>query len=306
MWESEIEGLMLKKLSLGAGSKIRVGRIKMAYSNNVYRISSNSNEYVLKVIVDPKMNENKIADKEKVLLHRFDSVSPRLVSAGRIDGHPYILMEKLKGKVLTQSKIDKKDLVNLAKLLSEIHSTKVNSRIKLLLNRKYLKVPEENLEGTLKWLRKFGVKDPLKSEIIGAYKKLRGYYSKRISRFDPVICHGDFKLGNIIRTDKGLITFDWETALIGDPAYDIAVFLFTSDSEKKLSENQKEIFIKNYQNNRYDPTLRKRIEIYYNLANLQAMFWSLRDYIGYNNKNELKEVKHYLKKINELDLGQTS
>jgi thiamine kinase-like enzyme len=302
----KVKDYVIKRLGLSSNSsKVKVKAEVESYSNAVYTISTGSRSFILKIVSDPVINERKIAEKEVALLKKFKRIAPKVILLDSFEGHPAIFMERLKGKSLSESKKTAWDLKESARLLVQIHSARIEPKLVELLSRKYEKVPQENLGTTVQWLRKFKRESPIKSKIIAQYRRLHKYYVDSGLSFRPVLCHGDFKLGNVIKSGSKLKVIDWETAIIGDPAYDLAVFFYTSDferSKKLLSERQKRLFLNSYLALRPDPTLARRIGVYYKLAMLQSLCWSVRSFLGYGQKGRLGSINSSLKRIEKLKL----
>lgn len=303
----KVKQYVLKRLGL-LGVSSNAAKVKVeneAFSNAVYGINTGSKSFILKIVSDPVVNEKKIAEKEVALLRKFKEITPKVILLDTFENHPAIFMEKLKGKSLSRLKPTTRDLAESAHLLALVHSTKIEPKLIKLLARKYEKVPQENLEILIHWLNKFDGGNSLKSRIVAQYKRLHKYYRNSNLHFRPTLCHGDFKLGNIIKSGSELKLIDWEAAIIGDPAYDLAVFFYTSDFEndkRLLSNKQKELFLDRYLELRSDPTLKMRIGVYYKLANLQNLCWSVRRFLGYKQKEYLKDINSSLDELEKMKL----
>ena len=311
---NDIERYVLSKGKAIGLKEAKATVMENSYSNKVYRIDSGRKRVILKVIIDPLISEKRVAEKEVLLMNLFSDIAPRVLLADSFDGHPAIFMEYLKGPALSDTKITRKDLLRCARLLARIHSVKISPKIRSAIARKYLKVPEENLDGSIEWLKSFGKRDEIVNRAIIVYRKFRRYYSENITAFTPVICHGDFKLNNIIKGGNSLKAIDWEAALVGDPAYDINVLLWVADAEgeRLLSKELREDLLDEYLRIRPDATLRKRMTVYYNIANLQALFWIIRAYLAYNSGRVIREsskeefrsvIKSNLRRFEKAKLG---
>jgi thiamine kinase-like enzyme len=112
-----------------------------------------------------------------------------------------------------------------------------------------------------------------------------------------VLCHQDLTLDNLIKggvdpcirgedvssrdgmiEDNQILVIDWEYAHYSDPAYDLAVFIYTS----KLTEAQKTMLLVNYA--RDERNLRQRIHYY-------ELFYGMLEILWWHNRGEKNEVQ---------------
>jgi aminoglycoside phosphotransferase (APT) family kinase protein len=85
----------------------------------------------------------------------------------------------------------------------------------------------------------------------------------------PSLCHNDLLFENVIRTDEIFYAIDWEYSRCGDPAFDLAVFLESTD----MSEANTRTLLDAYDN----PAIAERIDDYRDLYRLiELLWWALR------------------------------
>lgn len=88
---------------------------------------------------------------------------------------------------------------------------------------------------------------------------------------DRVLCHQDLTFENMIRTQKGIVTIDWEYASLSDPAFDLAVFTYTHN----LDEKQRLQLLGHYDGN--DANLSRRIRYFEMIyAMIEILWWQIR------------------------------
>jgi aminoglycoside phosphotransferase (APT) family kinase protein len=84
------------------------------------------------------------------------------------------------------------------------------------------------------------------------------------------LCHNDLLRENMIDTDRGLIAIDWEYGRLGDPAFDLAVFVRTYDLDDELTRQLLTAY--------GDVSLRERVDAYRELyALIDILWWQIRD-----------------------------
>ncbi len=297
-----------KRLNIST-KNLEIQRFENAYSNLVYKISSGKKNVVLKVFNDSLVDENKIAEKELALLQKFKGISPKVLFVDTLLGKPAIFEEFVAGSQLTGRRLSNEDVYQIAELLAKIHSAKIDVKIKNLLKRDYVKVPGENLENIIAWLKKVDNKNVFAPRIIKIYERIKNHYAANLKP-KRAICHGDFKLLNIVKTHKGLKIFDWELALIGDPAWEVAVFFYFAEhkfDKTFFSKQQLNTLLKTYLKLRPDTELKNRMHLYYCFMPLQNLLWNVREYFAFNVLNEREIVsgaKEKLRKKIEKELAK--
>ncbi|MCU9601069.1 phosphotransferase family protein [Caldibacillus kokeshiiformis] len=149
-----------------------------------------------------------------------EGIVPKLVWTKRLENGDVITAQQwIKGR-----KLEPEDMNcdRVAKLLNKIH----RSKPLLSMMRRLGKTPVFP-ETLLMHLEK-NVDDALKNN--PTFQKAHHYLKTNISRMKPIdwaVCHGDMNHNNWMLTDQDeLYLIDWESAIIGDPAFDIGPLLY--------------------------------------------------------------------------------
>lgn len=175
-------------------------------------------------------------DNEKLFLKRNSSpflavlsaegIVPKLVWTKRLENGDVITAQQwIKGR-----KLEPEDMSceRVAKLLKKIHRSKP-----LLSMMQRLEKSPVHPEMLLEQLeQKFSSNFTQKQTVREAFRYLREQLPS-MNPIDWAICHGDMNHNNWMLTDKDeLYLIDWESAIIGDPAFDIGPLLYWYVPEK--------------------------------------------------------------------------
>jgi aminoglycoside phosphotransferase (APT) family kinase protein len=134
-------------------------------------------------------------------------------------GREAFVMERLEGDTIGRRIVQKDELararaalpVQMAEELAKIHAIPA-ARVSFL--------PEANLDRMVEELDEVG--EPHPAIELGLWW-LR---ENRPPRRDPVVVHGDYRIGNLVVGEEGLVgVLDWEFAHLDDPARDLAFAL---------------------------------------------------------------------------------
>jgi aminoglycoside phosphotransferase (APT) family kinase protein len=136
---------------------------------------------------------------------------------GELDGREALAMERVEGETIGRRIVQRPDLaaarealpLQLAEEIATVHA-----------------IPREKLP----FLRERDVLDQFEAELDSVGEPHPaielGLWWLRENRPEPleaVVCHGDFRLGNVVVSDRGLESLlDWEFAHVGDPREDVA------------------------------------------------------------------------------------
>ena len=136
-----------------------------------------------------------------------------------LSGREAFVMERLEGDTIGRRIVQKEELagaraalpVQMAEELAKIHSIPAE-RVSFL--------PESRLEQMIGELDEVG--EPHPAIELGLWW-LR---ENRPPRRDPVVVHGDYRIGNLVVGEEGLVgVLDWEFAQLDDPVRDLAFSL---------------------------------------------------------------------------------
>ncbi len=129
-------------------------------------------------------------------------------------------------------------------------------------------------------VKKISQKNLTKNNLIFAYPKS--------------IIHTDPVPGNFIVNGDKLTIIDWQNPTIGDPSFDICLFLSEAfnlwDSEHTLTQKQKQIFLQEYLQLRDDSTLKARMEAKSVFYLLEFALHCLLRYSDYSTNNLPREI----------------
>ncbi len=148
---------------------------------------------------------------------------PKIVDHGEFESHPYLLMEKVRGKNLVYdwlafSMPEKENIIEqLCEQLKIFHSIKIDHySLPIYLDHKF-----ENLKDALANVTNFNLIDKmkLKKEYVEDIEFLEEFFAENISLLDEqntaVLTHNDIHLENIFYEQNkitGIIDFDWVAA----------------------------------------------------------------------------------------------
>ena len=134
-----------------------------------------------------------------------------------LEGREAFVMERLEGETIGRRIVQKPELaaarealpLQLADELAKVHAIPRDS-VPFLRQGDVLKRFERELDS---------VGEPHPAIELGLHW-LREHRPKPL---EPVLCHGDFRLGNVVVSERGLESvLDWEFAHLGDPREDVA------------------------------------------------------------------------------------
>ena len=193
----------------------------------------------------------------------------------------FIILEFIEGKPLRMKKRNytQKQIKQIAFILAELHSKNCNSLPKKDYSfQHYIK----HCEDYNKTINKHN--DKLKDELNEIHKRIRNFLSKKEEHKFSLI-HGDVCPQNIVETKHGLKLIDWESLQCSDPAKDIANILI----DLELKNNDLDLFLKEYQKIRKDPTILERAKIYAVLLRAVYFLWEITRSFEIINKELPKE-----------------
>ena len=164
-----------------------------------------------------------------------EGIVPKLVWTKRLENGDVITAQKwIKGR-----KLEPEDMGSerVAKLLKKIHRSKplLTMLRRLGKNPVYPEMLLNHFENE--------VDMDLKNDesVIRAYEYLQKYLPQMTPKF-LAVCHGDMNHNNWMITEKNeLYLIDWESAIIGDPAFDVGPLLYWY-----VPEHEREEWLKNY------------------------------------------------------------
>jgi len=195
--------------------------------------------------------------------------------------HSFIILEFIEGKPLRMKKRNytQKQVKQISFILAELHSKNYNSLPKKDYSfQHYLK----ECEDYNKIINKHN--DKLKREFNEIHKRIKIFLPKKEEHKFSLI-HGDVCPQNIVETKNGLKLIDWESLKCSDPSKDIANILI----DLELKNSDLDLFLKEYQKIRKDPTILERARIYEVLLRAVYFLWEIVRSFEIINKELPKE-----------------
>ena len=136
---------------------------------------------------------------------------------GELGGREAFALERVRGETIGRRIVQRPELaaarealpLQLADELAKVHAIEPGS-VPFLGERDVLEQFEDELDS---------VGEPHPAIELG----LRWLHDHRPEPLAPVVCHGDFRIGNVVVSERGLAyLLDWEFAHLGDPREDVA------------------------------------------------------------------------------------
>jgi aminoglycoside phosphotransferase (APT) family kinase protein len=136
---------------------------------------------------------------------------------GELGGREAFAVERVEGETIGRRIVQRPELAaarealprQLAEELAKVHAIELDA-LPFLRERDVLDRFEDELDS---------VEEPHPAIELG----LRWLHDNRPEPLPPVVCHGDFRLGNVVVSERGLeYLLDWEFAHAGDPREDVA------------------------------------------------------------------------------------
>lgn len=119
----------------------------------------------------------------------------------------------------------------------------------------------------------------------------------------PCAVHGDLKLENCLESFGAVVLLDWEMFGLGDPALDVASFLFHSQAE--FDADMQAEWLDIYLSHADQPGLAQRIGVYDKLLPLRSVTYLLHGLRQMDLSGEADDVKQFLATTLQSSVGQS-
>jgi thiamine kinase-like enzyme len=248
-----------------ASEPVLVSRLG-GHTNESYRVSDSVNDWVIRLnSTKPDGGINRGNELLAIEAAHSIDIAPGIVYQNR----DLLILPFLHG-----NSPGLKDLPAIGRLFSKIHSLEVEAESINLHNH----------------LLSYGQATRQDADITHCLTKFHKLESP--GQALNVLCHQDLTMDNLIKgglkkdslvEDSKIYVIDWEYAHHSDPAYDLAVFSYTS----RLNQVQKTILLNNYA--REEKNLPERIQYY-------ELFYGMLEILWWHNRNHKDE-----KQIRVLD-----
>ncbi|KGA96936.1 aminoglycoside phosphotransferase [Alkalihalobacillus alcalophilus ATCC 27647 = CGMCC 1.3604] len=191
-------------------------------TGNTAKIYLHENK-IIKIYNDklPETESIHEANKQK-WAYSFGLSVPKILDVTKIEGKQAIIMEYSKGKTLGELLLENKDQAEYYMNLSidmqqQIHSVVPNTTLELMT---------EKLQHQIQTV---SILEKKQQDML--IKKLHSI------TFDKRLCHGDFHLFNLIKTDNKVTIIDWVDSSVGDIRADVyRTYLLYSYFSLELAE----------------------------------------------------------------------
>jgi thiamine kinase-like enzyme len=271
--------LGVDKVSIDSFKKLGVGEGNLNY---LFKIKNN--KFICRVNIDkgvPNKSKNEFESLKRV---ESLNIAPKAFYYHPKDKkfpYGFIILEFIEGKPLRMKKrtYTKKQVKQIAFILAELHSKNCNGLPKKDYSFQYYL---KHCEDYNKTINKHN--DKLKKELIEIKYRIGNFLSKKEEHKFSLI-HGDVCPQNIVETKNGLKLIDWESLQCSDPAKDIANILI----DLELKNSDLDLFLKEYQKIRKDPTILKRAKTYAVLLRAVYFLWEITRSFEIINKELPKE-----------------
>lgn len=254
---SAVEVLELQQLTGGASRASWVVLIEVRDGEGKGR-----QRLVLRQDMGGEIQEQALSREQEFQLlqvaHNAEVLVPRprwLCTDSEILGSPFFMMDFVPGESVGRRIVKDSSLAQtrkslpqqMAEQLAKIHAIAVDQETLAWLPRPKHRTPAEMaIHFATRTLRLFTEPHPV---LELALRWLKHHLPEPISM---VLCHGDFRLGNLMVTPEGLASvLDWEFAHVGDPVEDIAwacvrSWRFGNDDLRLAGVGQPEALIEPY------------------------------------------------------------
>jgi thiamine kinase-like enzyme len=271
--------LGVDKIRIDSFKKLGVGEGNLSY---LFKIKNK--KFICRVNIDkgvPKKSKTEFDSLKKV---EGLNIAPKPFYYRPKDKkfpYDFIILEFIEGKPLRMKKrtYTKKQIKQIASILAKLHSMNCSSLPKGKYSfQHYLK----ECKNYIKTINKRN--DKLKRELNEIYNRIKNFLPKKEAHKFSLI-HGDVCPQNIVETKNGLKLIDWESLQCSDPARDVANILI----DLELKNSDLDMFLKEYQKIRKDPTILERAKTYAILLRATYFLWEITRSFEIINKELPKE-----------------
>lgn len=213
--------------------------------------------------------------------------------ANQFSKYPLLIYEYVEGEEL--SAFSNEIVTEMARIYSKLHSLDVKG-IDYIRQRD--EISTELLAGIERSFGHYKDRVDIDPRYVKCFGKFIGEARKRTAGKKLEACprsliHADPVPSNIIVGPK-IVLIDWQTPMLGDPAFDIWAFTSEAfslwDLDVTLTEKQKRLFIETYQLLRKDATLEARLDLKAPLYLLQYGLHCSTRYYDYKSRRLAAEL----------------
>lgn len=293
----------VEKVSIDSFKKLGIGEGNLNY---LFKIKNK--KFICRINIDRGVpNKSK---KEYESLKRIENlnIAPKTFYYHPKDkkfSYGFIILEFIEGKPFRMKKrtYTQKQVKQIAFVLAELHSKNYEGLLKKDYSFQYYL---KHCKDYIKTINMHNNK--LKNELAEIHNRIGNFLSKKEEHKFSLI-HGDVCPQNIVETKNGLKLIDWESLQCSDPAKDIANVLI----DLELKKDDLNLFLREYQKIRKDPTIFERAKTYAVLLRAVYFLWEItrsfeiinkelpKDYLKKTTaQNHINEAKFQFRKLCEL------
>lgn len=236
--------------------------------------------------------------KEYTFLKQIENygISPKPYLYQQTKNFEILFLEYIKGK--HPVRMTKKRIVKLAEITAALHNIKIKNK-HLCNKQSHFQNVNQQINNFLDKLKnKLNTQEKsIVNQVIGILKE------KDLPKIFSIV-HGDIHKKNLIINSKSMFFIDFDSAKIGDPAFELVEI----QNSFNFSKRQFQIFLEEYNKYLYDVSLNERIEMYKPQKALIWYLWAL-DGIYFENERQdfyYDEKNQALKLLHEYNLIKKS
>lgn len=214
---------------------MKVKELKNGNLNNVYLLSNNQKEYIIRESIFDNSFESNVLR----LLNENTFNCPEIITNFKTDSKYIMICKYIIGE--NPKNIDKKHIIELGKMLNQLHS------ISYSFTTNDYKSNEETIEKMLFYFQNIKENKLIRNDISFLYKSLKEIKGIDLTLFPKSIVHSDIKKENMLINGNKVYLIDFGNCYIGCKFIDIIrVIMWLFVKENNINENNITYFLKSY------------------------------------------------------------
>lgn len=263
-------------------NEVKIKEINRGGYNANYLVIINKKKFVFRLNIDKYLDVENQTKYEYNILKDLENknIAPKVYF---ID----INKERTEENLLVEEFIENKELKfgvdflkDAGKLVKKLHSVKVTQKNSLLKMNNPLDDQWKSIKKSIYFIKKGNYNPNFLNYINKFISKIDNYVEKNAKLFDKEkICinHKDLTIQNILQTNQGLRLVDWQSAMIDDPSFDLALFISDIAIEwhlgRTMTEKEKHIFLESYGAN---DDLLEKIKVRLPIISFELIVWGAK------------------------------
>ena len=247
--------------------------------NLLWRVVCAGRQSVLKLFIDAGQVRSRRQFEAQQLFYPAGFAARPLWYEWQPEGltRPVLVYDWIEGEPLNTA--DHSIVTETAQILATVHAAGIDEVNRLSPNpvslEYYWRLLNTSIAQINRWLEQNAVTS-LRAEfkaLSDAATDLAEQSLATLHATTPTAIHGDPRLENFIQFGNIVTLLDWERFGLGDPALEVATFLYQHQNE--LSERQQSMWLASYLSFSTQPQLSHQIEIYRSLIPFQSVCFLL-------------------------------